>query len=153
MNNIEHTVNTLWTHSKHTLNTLWTYSEHTQNIPWTYSEHTLKICPRFDQISKTLITHSPTWIQEMLAHLITILSVSSCLTFSTNFTLKTRTTEVHTCSLAEVKSELRQEKQAEIYFCTAVFFAYFQGKEVRWVWNKLNLLLPCSVRPNNPSTS
>ena len=38
--NIEHTLNTLWTHSEHTLNTL-----------WTHSEHTLKICPRFDKIS------------------------------------------------------------------------------------------------------
>ena len=36
---------------------------------WTYSVHTLKICWRFDKISKTWKTHSPTWIQEMLAHL------------------------------------------------------------------------------------
>ena len=51
--------NTLWKHSKHTLNTVWTY---------------LKICPRFDKISITLITHSLTWIQEMLAHLKTFFS-------------------------------------------------------------------------------
>ena len=135
----EHTLKTLWTHSEPTLNLLWTYPE----LLWTYSQHTLKICPRFDQISKTLINHSPTWIQEMLAHLKTILSVSSCLTFSTNFTLKTRTTEIHTrsipCSLAEVKSKLRQEKQAEIYFCTAVFFVYFQGKEVEMSLKQVEL--------------
>ena len=63
----------LGTHSEHTLNTLWTHSEHTLNIPWAYTEHTLKICPRVDKISKTWIndslTDSPTWIQEMLAHL------------------------------------------------------------------------------------
>ena len=52
----ERTLNTLWTHSEHTLNTLWTRSEHTLNTLWTYSEHTLKICPRFDKISKTLMT-------------------------------------------------------------------------------------------------
>ena len=69
----EHTLNTLWTHSEHTLNTLWTHSEHTLNIPWTYPEDSQMICRRFDKISKTLIndslTDSPTWIQEMLAHL------------------------------------------------------------------------------------
>ena len=76
----------------------------------------------------------------MLAHLKTILSVSSCLTFSTNFTLKTRTTEIHTrsnpCALAEVKSGLRQKK---IYFFTAVFFAYFQGKEVEMSLKQVEL--------------
>ena len=50
----EQTLSTLWTHSEHTLNTLWTHFEHTLNIPWTY----LKICPRFDKISKTLINQS-----------------------------------------------------------------------------------------------
>ena len=39
------------------------------NQLWTNSEHTLKKCPIFDKISKTLICESPTWIQEMLAHL------------------------------------------------------------------------------------
>ena len=58
---------------EHTLNILWTNSEYTLNILWTYSEDSLKICPWFDKISKTLltdsVTDSPTWIQELLAHL------------------------------------------------------------------------------------
>ena len=69
----EHTLNTLWTYSKHTMNTLWTHSihtlntirtqsEHNQNTMWTHSEHTLKICPRFDKIPKTLLTH---WLSDM----------------------------------------------------------------------------------------
>ena len=36
----EHTLNTLWTHSEHAVNTLWTHSEHTLNTPWKHSEHT-----------------------------------------------------------------------------------------------------------------
>ena len=62
---LEHTLNTPWTHSEHTLNTLWTHFEQ-------YPQHTLKMSPRFDKISKNIndsVTDSPTWIQEMLAHL------------------------------------------------------------------------------------
>ena len=65
----EHTLNTLWTHSERTLMTLWWHSDDTLYTLWTHSEHTLNICLRFDNISKTLPTDSPTWIQEMLAHL------------------------------------------------------------------------------------
>ena len=53
----EHTLNTLLTYSEHILNTLWTHSEHFLMTLWAHSEHTLKICPIFDKISKTLVTH------------------------------------------------------------------------------------------------
>ena len=83
-NEMKHTLNIPWTYPEDTLNILWTcYYEPTMNLLWTYSEHTLNIswtysediCPRIDKISKTLLTHSPTWIQEMLAHLISALSL------------------------------------------------------------------------------
>ena len=83
--------------------------------------------------------------------------VSSCLTFSRNFTLKTRTTEIYTrsipCSLAEVKSELRQQNKLKSTFALQCSLLISKGKRLGWVWNKLNLPLPCSVHPNNPSTS
>ena len=60
--------NILWTYSEHTLNTLWTHSEPTLNIPWTYPEDMPKIWQNLKNINQ-LISHSPTWIQEMLAHL------------------------------------------------------------------------------------
>ena len=86
----KHTLNTLWAHSEQTLNTLWTHSEHTLKKPWTHSEYTLNTLwahseytmstlwahsddmPKIWQNLKNInqwLTHSPTWIQEMLAHL------------------------------------------------------------------------------------
>ena len=79
--------NTHWTYFEHTLNILWTYPVHTLfisrtypvlilNIPWRYPEHTLRIAWRYaqdltksQQHSTDSLTDSPTWIQEMLAHL------------------------------------------------------------------------------------
>ena len=55
--------------SEHTLYIPCTYLELSLNIPLTYPGDSLKICPRFDQLSKTLPTDPPTWIKEMLAHL------------------------------------------------------------------------------------
>ena len=66
--NIEHTLNTLWTHSDHTLNTLWALSEHTLNTLWSHSEDMPKIWQNLKNMNQSL-TDSPTWIQEMLAHL------------------------------------------------------------------------------------
>ena len=54
----EPALNLLWTYSEPTLNLLWTYAKYTLNILWTYTKHTLKICPRFNNIAKTLVTHS-----------------------------------------------------------------------------------------------
>ena len=56
-----------WTYSEHTLNTLWTHSEHTLNTLWTHPEDMPKI---WQNLKKHYpLTHFPTRIQEMLAHL------------------------------------------------------------------------------------
>ena len=71
--NPEETLKKVWRKSEESLKKVWRNSEECLKKVWRNSEHTLKICPIFDQISKTWIIHwltdSSTWIQEMLAHL------------------------------------------------------------------------------------
>ena len=57
------TTNKLWTYSEETLKKLWRNSDETLKKLWRYAQDLTK-----SQKHESL-THSPTWIQEMLAHL------------------------------------------------------------------------------------